>query len=1841
MCACSSMALSPVAITGQLWVAVCFRAVDPGPIALHCHINAHLATGMVIGGFQVLLEGPEKLTSNYVPSYYLTKNNTMSSQTQSYLRSIPYLIVQGEYVPNNVTYKYSHLEAVDWSLPGPTSLVLRKGCNGQVRTFSAAMAHQIKLLLQLFKTAWLLRAAPNYYTLYRKSNLLRSHCRWVPGQRTLTALPLRGASCLTSLGLPGASAGLRLGAPDPHPVHMCTRLPRPIWHLAIEYILPSLTTARAPEPTSQGNYGQIIYDKWRAATTGTEDSRHKCNSGKTKDLLSINRLIWPNARPVCYADNIERLGSNKPTTISSNLQMRHPCFCHFGIGFLLIAFSGASGILSRGKLLAVCARSCCDGKIPEVLHLTKGWCNAAHRQMRSFVFFKQRRDRHCGRERPVRQRLELEPDREGYARLPEWCCARVRPRWPDDEEGSVNDEDDGTGVVSISLREMIYGRIGCGITTTTNWFRPGVDGADYATIGPEAQTRVDHLVPRADFILVLDTRLTDRLPLNCLSYSSYPSYTLRTHNATASRALKNAPTRLDPAFPVRLPLCVADQLRLVLSCADLVFALTHLLLSPLIVMLRPPFPRFFYNTQTTPTTNEPSLNNNTYVFVQPAPSTNALGLERSNSPHSVDGSTAIRTRNQNRKRRGTENSLPVTLDALEVHADLRKESDKEQEPAPDKQQSEPVKDLPAPVSEPTTPTVAVTPVRKEPKTPAQPKMEPAPDYQVPFPQVQDPTSRAKREWHMAWHESSRPDEFGTRVWLGLSAWMGGHVLMNRTRPPCPERSFGLVILTRPGCITRGSKTGPFHPLNRDVLLTFTFVNYRLFRKHACCFGRLFCCARPGTSTQTCPLVLTCSIIRTRPRLVRTWTLKLHPLSNAITRLDYIKPHLHHLRDQAALRSPTLSAHSNTSGSHTTAPTSASTANTSAGALTIPGAYDSGSASGGSGLETTPTRETVAKAKRGSAGSVSGNSTSAGGGSKNSNPSSQAGFYSQQQLAQHLPPNPSPIHQPYRATPPPPSTGSPQIQSIRPAQGGSSPSQPPRQAYAPPPPPPAMGSGSTSSSIDSFETPSLQTARSYPNTVTTTNSPPTLPDSPSPPELQSPPYVPQLIGAGPTAPTLSTVVNLIQAQPVPISPVHPRPQHRTPASVLGPTKMQESWTAAVPLDDPIDEMPDRNHLRSPRDGAAALRGHRGTGGGSIDFKENNPTAAWAQQQQQQQQQQQPERQGSIRRPKVVTQTSTSSVPQSHPQPPMTRNATMPITTRYETLSPPPIHQQHGGLHLDLHDNQSKAVPEKPQPAPAPPRIQTGRGPSPSPNLRGRQPAPPAPAPAANTPPYSYDDPYRSRSGSHASSFAQQQQQPPRAPPPVQQPQWGARAPGTGIVPFNEDLDHDEHEHEPIPPMHQQQRPVDQAVMDWANHTQSQHPLSHPNQPPVQAAPAPASARGRSRSRGRGDQAQVQPPPMDPATAFQQQHQPQPQQQHRSPEVNGRAGGRSPLPAPSAGHGSGSGSSEAEDLKTPRSPSVPLPGDGGGYGQRGFGGYSNFSVGPPTVNHIHTQDMGYPNGQGQMYPSMGFAQSQYALQQMGAGHQGMGMHQMNGRQMNGRDPHHQQYNYGYPQDLSSSASGSFLDGWNQYPNHIRPSAPVPPTPSTGSGPSVVSGDIRNGQPGHMTRAQTVMYNHHQQQVYQQPYNYAQQYAMDPYRAPSVVSSFMASPFSHNPFLPPVEPQSTQSSPSHQPVGLPYGGKRFGGPRMGTKGSRRRRMMEEYRPESTVPNDTASEAETEAKRVPEAETEFETETEMEEVWLEESDDDELENEFHPTYFVNPAKRKRRFEQKWEQMVKLVSDK
>jgi len=1172
------------------------------------------------------------------------------------------------------------------------------------------------------------------------------------------------------------------------------------------------------------------------------------------------------------------------------------------------------------------------------------------------------------------------------------------------------------------------------------------------------------------------------------------------------------------------------------------------------MLQHPALTRLWYGGQSGP--NPPNQNQTSTSNVHPvyganpnlniSASTNSLSLhnvpERSHSPHSIDGSI-VRTRRKNRERRGTENSLPVTLDVAGISGDIGEEFRKEGRHDFDK------------------PDHGLS--RKDNigvDTKRQAKLDTKTDYQVPFPQVQD-----------------------------MAAANSG---------------------------PKGRRTGAPQPVNSNEQ--------------------------------------------------RDWE-----------------------REQA-LRSPTLSAHSNTSSSHTTAPTSVSTTNTTANssagasAITIPGAYETGSASGGSGVERTPTRES-AKGKRGSGGTAAAatnNNSGAATANNNSNVTAPAGFYNQQ-LAQHLPSAPSPNHtlqqQGYRASPPPlPSAGSPQARAVP----AGSPSQPPRPAYAPPPPTMASTApGSSSGSIDSYEVPPTLTSRSSFMTNTTTNPLPTLPDSPPSPEpanladiLRSPPYVQQPLGhvGGVQTTGLGGIASILQAQQVPISPLHPRPTNRTQAGVLGPTKMAETWTTAPPPEDLDDEVRERMvHLGGARDGAAQRdRGHRGTGGGSVESKDGSWVQAQA-----------PERQGSVRRSKPTTQASLSSIPpvptQQQAAPTIARTSTMPIT-RYDTMSPPPIRDTHG-LHLDLHDN--KSVPEKPQPAPS--RTVPGRGPSPvpmqSPNgPRGRE---TTRAPGA-TPPYSYDDQThgRGRSGSH-NTYTQPKAP---APPPMSQNQWSARAPGTGIVPFNEDLDHDEHEQQPAPPVVQQPMlsgKSDQSIVDWANHTQSQHPLTHPNQPqpvppglgPIPPAPTTAAsgerARGRSRSRGRGDQTQVQPPLMDPASMYSQQNQNANQNVVvKSPEVNGaRAnGGRSPAPAVASTvrGNAGSGSSETEDLKTPRSPSVPLPNEG--YPRFGYG---QFSVGhPATINHIYTQDLGQ---NGQMYPSMGFAQSQYALQQMGAGPQGMmgqmnGYHMngQNGRQVNGRDAHGQGSQngyYGYPQDLSSSASGSFLDGWtsNQmdargYPTHVRPSAPVPPTPSSGTAPTSISGEIRSGTQGQIARAQTVLYNAqsqlHPQQAYP-PYNYAQaqmSYAMDPYRAPSVVSSFMASPFSHNPFLPPVpEPQSTQSSPSHQPLGLPYvpgpTAKRFGGARMGTKSmGRRRRMMEEFRPESTVPNDTASEAETEGKRAPNdgAETEFETETEMEEVWLEESDDDELDSEFHPTYFVNPAKRKRRFEQKWEQMVKLFRE-
>ncbi|KAG9030465.1 hypothetical protein FRB95_003914 [Tulasnella sp. JGI-2019a] len=200
------------------------------------------------------------------------------------------------------------------------------------------------------------------------------------------------------------------------------------------------------------------------------------------------------------------------------------------------------------------------------------------------------------------------------------------------------------------------------------------------------------------------------------------------------------------------------------------------------------------------------------------------------------------------------------------------------------------------------------------------------------------------------------------------------------------------------------------------------------------------------------------------------------------------------------------------------------------------------------------------------------------------------------------------------------------------------------------------------------------------------------------------------------------------------------------------------------------------------------------------------------------------------------------------------------------------------------------------------------------------------------------------------------------------------------------------------------------------------------------------------------------------------------------------------------------------------------------------------------------------------------------------------------------------------------------------------------------------------------------------------------------PSALSSYLSSPMMHNPFLPRFPaPPSLVSSPSHIPLDLP--GPPFPGRRVAKKKSKRQlrgqygsgsgghgssktgssasngsharsklsqppHMPEQPLPprigaESTIPGDSTSEDETDTddtkkgsvKQVVQqkasgpsgSDTKYEEtsadEDEDDDVWLDESSEDELDAEFHSRYIQNPSKRKRKWEQKWENMVRLVS--
>jgi hypothetical protein len=188
-------------------------------------------------------------------------------------------------------------------------------------------------------------------------------------------------------------------------------------------------------------------------------------------------------------------------------------------------------------------------------------------------------------------------------------------------------------------------------------------------------------------------------------------------------------------------------------------------------------------------------------------------------------------------------------------------------------------------------------------------------------------------------------------------------------------------------------------------------------------------------------------------------------------------------------------------------------------------------------------------------------------------------------------------------------------------------------------------------------------------------------------------------------------------------------------------------------------------------------------------------------------------------------------------------------------------------------------------------------------------------------------------------------------------------------------------------------------------------------------------------------------------------------------------------------------------------------------------------------------------------------------------------------------------------------------NHQPNS-RPSAPVPPTPHSATNAPTPA-------------PQTHHHSHSQGQFISSVPEGAR-------HIPSALSSYMSSPWpSYYPFLPaPLPPQSIVSSPSHQPVPLPK--RRQSGLRYGTKKPKTR----SFRAESTEPMSSSSsnDGDLTEGRARSGDDRDDEEEEEEDEWVVEDEEDLLDNEYHPKYIVNPAKRRRRFQQKWEALVKLV---
>ncbi|KAG8919179.1 hypothetical protein FRC01_001436 [Tulasnella sp. 417] len=274
------------------------------------------------------------------------------------------------------------------------------------------------------------------------------------------------------------------------------------------------------------------------------------------------------------------------------------------------------------------------------------------------------------------------------------------------------------------------------------------------------------------------------------------------------------------------------------------------------------------------------------------------------------------------------------------------------------------------------------------------------------------------------------------------------------------------------------------------------------------------------------------------------------------------------------------------------------------------------------------------------------------------------------------------------------------------------------------------------------------------------------------------------------------------------------------------------------------------------------------------------------------------------------------------------------------------------------------------------------------------------------------------------------------------------------------------------------------------------------------------------------------------------------------------------------------------------------------------------------------------------------------------------------------------------------------WQRKMYSNRPDAPIPPTPQSYASPQQsinqhgFGGDQRNGNRENDGKGTQASNGHGYGSVPAYGNGYGPGGVLDPSMIPdryipSALSSYLSSPMMHNPFLPRFPaPQSLVSSPSHIPLDLgpaPLGPRRLHkkkskrqlrGSGSGTSkggasssvpktGSRLKESIqkpptpppaEEFpRVDSTVPKDTSSEeSDTDdtkkgdsTRKAPPltgpgpvvSETEEEDDDD-DDVWQDESSEDELDSEYHSIYIQNPSKRKRKWENKWDTMVRLFQE-